>query len=548
MTNFSARILGSAISALNAQQAKIAVTSNNIANVNTPGYARRTIDLNSRSESSSSSGISVGGGVEIGTLQRQTDAFLERLMRQAGGDFQRFRMEDEYLSRLEPMFSLTDEFNSIGGAFNAFFSALDDLSDNPANLELRANVVERGNDLVNSIKNTFNNIADLQTEADLRLEVEVEAVNALTTQLADLNSQIRTRESTGGVAASERDQRELLLTKLAEKISFSTTDVNDGTINVTLSNGFSLVTGSEARQLGFERSPSFAAGAIPPSLAGGALGHVVYDYSNGSGTAQIELTNILANGSGSVAGILNARGVVDVTNAGNTSAFDASGTLVEAASRVEAMARFLLTSVNQENLGFSMGDRNGGTAIFDPQSADLDGNPPGVYGLFSFDFSGARDGNGNGLPDDLGALGVDNFASLLNMAISDPRDVAAGRNVSGGVTLTVPQGDNRNVAALAAMQNTDFTFSAGNYAMTGRVQTIYDETVGYIGNQRSASKINLSVAEANQIQAQAKRDEISGVSLDEEFTNLIQHQRSFEAAARLIRIADEMMQQMVQLI
>lgn len=546
MANFTSKILSTGISGINAQQAKIATIANNIANVNTEGYARQELDLEARSSLASGSGVNLGSGVNIGQLRRQTNSFLERVLREAQGGVERFAVEDQFLERLEPLFSLTDDFNTIGNTFTKFFSALDDLSVNPESIELRANVLQRSQDLVDSIQNTYGTIANLQDEADARLAVEINTINSITSEIANLNGLIKAREASGNIAPGERDQRDVLLTKLAEKISFSVTEVNDGTITLSLSNGFALVNGTNSNELEFTRSPSFDVGGVPPSLSGQTLGHIVYDYSNGAGTGHIELTDLIAEGDGVLGGLLSVRGYVDTTNPANQSAFDATGTLVEVASRVESIARFLLLDFNTEYLG---PDRLAGTAGHQPTSADLDGNAPDPFGFFTFDYTGTHDADGNGLPEasDLTAAGFDNFASILQLAISNPREIAAGRSPQEQA-LNVPLGDNQNLLALTAMQNSDSTFESGSFSLTASPGEVYDELVSTIGSKRNSARVNLAVAESNEVTAQARRDEVSAVSLDEEFTNLIKFQRAFEASSRILRVADELLEQIVSLI
>ena len=80
MANFGAKILGNAVSAINAQQALIANAANNIANVNTEGYSKRSIELITRGGQSSDAGVAIGNGVELGAVTRANDAFLEGLV------------------------------------------------------------------------------------------------------------------------------------------------------------------------------------------------------------------------------------------------------------------------------------------------------------------------------------------------------------------------------------------------------------------------------------------------------------------------------------
>lgn len=77
MANFGAKILGNAISGLQAQQAQLANASNNIANVNTQGYSRRTVQLENRAGSTTSGAINIGDGVNISSILRISDSFLE---------------------------------------------------------------------------------------------------------------------------------------------------------------------------------------------------------------------------------------------------------------------------------------------------------------------------------------------------------------------------------------------------------------------------------------------------------------------------------------
>ncbi len=255
----------------------------------------------------------------------------------------------------------------------------------------------------------------------------------------------------------------------------------------------------------------------------------------------------MAASGGTIGGLLNVRGVND---ASNTSAFDANGPIVEIASRVEAITRDLLARINTTYLG---PDRDAGTAGHQPSSVDLNGNPPSVYGLFTFQYTGARDVDANGLPDDFAALGVagiDNFSSILQLAISAPEDVAAGLDHSGNAAgaMVVAPGDGRNLTALSALQAQNASTLYGPISLSGTLEDSYNVTVGRVGNLRARSSLNLKLAEDEQLVVQSRRDEFSGVSLDEEFTQLIKFQKAFEASAKLIRIADELLEQLVNLI
>jgi flagellar hook-associated protein 1 FlgK len=550
MANFGAKILGNAVGALTAQQAVIATTSNNIANVNTPGYSRRTLNLEARG-SSSGSGVQVGNGVEIGSITRHADSYLERLLREAIGQREKSGTDVEYLDRMQSLFDISGKTPTIGSRFTEFYTALNLLTTNPSSIELRSNLIAAGEDLVTSITQTYNTIASLQTEADQRVQSEVTTINTLTSQIAVLNTKIVAGESTGNVAGDERDKRDLLLQQLSEKIGVQLVEVSDGSVNVTLSNGFALVSGGNSRQLETTYTPSFGTAPYPPSLGGGVLSYVVYDFNSGAGTSHIDLTSMLQQGGGAVGSLLELRGYSPTTA---TSAFSANGVLVDMAARVEAIARTLLTTVNQQYLG---ADENTADPDLDPSSGDLDGDAPSVYGLFDFTYGGTKDidpdGAGallpNGLPDDLGQHGIDNYASILVFGVSNPRDIAAALDTNATMgARAFADGDGRNLENLAARLLQPFNFSVGSVSETATMSAFYDQTVGQVGNLMAAAELTQKVAESNAISAQARRDEFSAVSLDEEFTSLIRFQKAYEASARMIRVADELLEQVLALI
>jgi flagellar hook-associated protein 1 len=545
MSNYGARILNNSVQALSAQQALIGITANNISNVNTEGYVRRSANLQTRTSRSPAGVGEIGSGVQVGKLQRTTDQYIEKMLQEAAADKSSLEIQKSFLERAEKLFTLSGEGKTIGSSLSQFFTAINDLRANPSSIELRSNLVQKGENLVDTIKNTYNDLARLQEEADARIANELQTVNEITAQIAELNGVVKARESGGNVAADERDQREKLIAKLSEKISFTKLEVSDGSVQINLSNGFTLVSGTTFRKLDYTETPSFAT-ATPPSLAGQKLGYIVYDYDAAATTAHIDLTQILKNdGGGMIGGLLKVRGV---NNASNTSAFSADGTIVGLASRVEALTRNLLTTFNNTYLGV---DENSAGPGFQSNAGDLNGNPPDVYGFFDFDFNGVKDVNTDIQANDIDnpAIGIDSYSRILRLNNTDPRRIAASRDVDpANASRVFPPGNAENLKALADLQNQNFTFSRGSYQLIGTFSENYNETVTYISNAKSRTDIDYTVAEKNLVAAQARRDEISAVSLDEEFAALIKYQKAYEASARMIKVSDEILEQILQLI
>ncbi len=546
MPNFSSKILGNSVSALVAQQALIANTSNNIANVNTPGFTRREVALMNRADAASaSSALSFGSGVDVGTIRRISNNYLESALRETHSQLGQANVHNDYLGRIENLFALTGPQTTIGSALNDFFSAVNTVSVNPSSIDDRITLLQRGEDLVASIRTTYDTIAETQTELDSRVPQEVDAINQYTAQIATLNDIINKREASNIPAVDERDQRDELLNKLAEKITFQSAEMSNGMMNISLANGFPLVAGTTSRALATTWTPSFAAGDLPPSLEGRTLCYVVYNYGTGTAPSHLDLTRTIKSGGGALGGVLQLRGYADPSN---TSAFEADGQLVNIASRVESLTRALLTDVNTTYLG---PDEDTTTAGHQASSGDLTGTPPDVFGLFDFAFSGTKDVDADGLPSqsDLTATGVPIFSRILKFGVTTPERFAAARdNDSTEGTAVFPTGDGQNAAAVAAVKTDRLTFSVGSFNLLGSMDELYSATVNHVGSVKSKAETDVEVADASQVSAQAKRDELSSVSLDEEFTNLVKYQKAFQAAAKIIKTASDMLDQLVALI
>lgn len=548
MTNFGAKILGSSISSLTAQQALIANSSNNIANVNTPGYTRRQVEIESRVDVANIGNIlQIGSGVQLGNIKRYTDEFLESQLRSASSKKGQADVRNDYLSRVEVSFALDGPQSTVGSALNNFYSAVNQVGINPSNVDLRINLMQRGEDLIANIRATYATLAGAQSELNHRVPLEINTVNSFTTQIAQLNGLITQREAAGVIAIDERDQRDTVLTKLAEKLSFTTLETANGMLNCYLDNGFPLVNQESSRNLTATSAPSFAASTLPRSLSGEVLGYVTYDFGSATAPSHLDLTQLLKNGSGTLAGILQMRGTTDPSN---TSPFEAEGDLVSMASRIEALTRGLLTKANQTYLGV---DEDTVTAGFQSNAGDLNGNTPGVFGLFDFDFSGVKDVDGDGIPSlsDLTSITplISNFSSLIKLGFTNPAEFAAARDndpVSGSKVF--PPGDGQNAAAVAALRSTSSSFSLGNFSFSGTMEELYNSSVSYVGNAKAAAYLAVQVSDANLLSASNKRDEFSAVSLDEEFANLIRYQKAFQASARMIKTAGELLDQIVSLI
>ncbi len=549
-------LLNIANSSLQTQTQAIRVLGSNIANVNTPGYSRRKPEINSLTPQGPQE-AALGTGVELSRVSQLVDQFVNANLRGKMSDSAKADARALLLGRAESSFSLDSDVGQIGVALSEFFGALDDLALNPQSIPLRSKVLESGQKLVATISSSFNNIAELQREADTRLGTAVTEVNRLTAQIADINKKIAATEVGDQEHLTLRDQRGVALQDLAKLISFTTIEDSQGRVSVSLADGFGLVTGERSRSLEMTAAPTFApVGGYPPGMDGSALRHIVFDFDPTAGTSHADYTSVLAAGSGEIAGLLTARGVQsDLDN----DPFDAVGDLVSIGSRVEAIAQVLLTSFNMTYLGTTDEDTTT-PAYFDPNSGGLNtfgpvtNNPDGsIFSLFTFTgANAASDADADGQPEltDLSAVGFASYASRLQFAVPNEESLAAAIDFDpiDGSILFLP-GDGTNAARVAALRNTLHVVSVGNYSSSGiTIEDIYNETVVAVGGMADRANDDLKLAQDKEAATLELQQSISGVNIDEEFAKLIAFQRAFEASARMIRTGDDLLGQIMQLV
>lgn len=535
--------------ALFTQSQSIRVIGNNIANVNTPGYSRRKTEIIS-TQSVDLAGGAFGTGAEIASVARMVDKFLtqEQLLRINDSAYSSIR--EEFLKRAEGPFSVDQESGRVGYEMSRFFSTIEDLQENPSSIPLRSAVIQQGQTLVNSIRYTYSVVSDLQREADRRIDSLVTDVNRLTDEVANLNAQIQAGEVGNQQNLTLRDEREQRLRDLSELISVQWTETSDGVLNVTLENGFGLVVGTNSNDLEYTYDPSFSpVGGYPKGLDGQDLGFIVYNYGDDTTPAHVNLMNIIAGGGGELGGLLSLRGTQGDTD---TSPFDASGSLVDVASHMETIARDLLTRFNTSYAG---PDEDGTNLTYDPSSGDIDGNAPSIFGLFNAESALT---NANDIDGVLGATAGDlavniSYANQLTFNVANPRELAFSEDLDAvaGSRQYAP-GDGGILADLLAEREriVDYKteYGIGAVDVTGTIEELYNTTVSIVGGYAATATNNLLVATDRASQVNEAVASMSGVSLDEEFARLINYQKAYEAAARMIRVGDELLSEILSIV
>ena len=234
--------LSIAKSALQAQQLALDTTSQNLANANTPGYARKVARLEAMASSGTNVQTQVGTGVQMAQIEAVRDLFLNGRIRQVQSDLGDATKTEQYLERIELL--LTGE-NDLGKLSDNFFSSLQDLAAAPESLTVRAVVRESGRSLADGVARVDGELSELQTNVDREIEGRVSRINEIGSTLADLNDKIANMTGAGLAPNDFIDQREVLLEELSKLVDVSVVNGTSGTISV-LAGSQTIVQGTQS--------------------------------------------------------------------------------------------------------------------------------------------------------------------------------------------------------------------------------------------------------------------------------------------------------------
>jgi len=236
--------LNTAMRALLTQQAAMDVTSHNVANLNTIGYTRQRAHL----EAVSPVGMPpVGGGVEIQSVERVRDLFMDLQLRMESSAEGSFRVQADSLALAEVSLGEPNE-GGIRQLMSSFFNAWRDLANAPEESAARQAVIQTGSSFslaAQRVDRTFNALRD---DANDRVALLVDEVNTIGSEIAALNSQIMTLRVTGDAASDLTDRRDLALDRLAQISDIHYVERDNGTVDIYIA-GRALVSGNVSNQL-----------------------------------------------------------------------------------------------------------------------------------------------------------------------------------------------------------------------------------------------------------------------------------------------------------
>jgi flagellar hook-associated protein 1 len=239
-------IFGIDLSALQAFQQAIEVTSNNVANASTPGYDEESIELDTALPQDAG-GFAIGSGVDVEGVQRSYSQAAANQLNTSQSTLGQLTALQNYTSQIDNLFGTTA--GGLTTALQTYYSGWSAVADDPSSSAARQALLGDASALAANLNSTSSQLQEMNSDANTRITADVNQINSIGTQISSLNTQIAQSSGSGQAPNQLLDQRDELVSNLSQLAGVSTTSNSDGSINVYLGNGQPLVLDQNTYQL-----------------------------------------------------------------------------------------------------------------------------------------------------------------------------------------------------------------------------------------------------------------------------------------------------------
>ena len=240
-------IMNTASSGLAAAQTQLRVVSDNVSNVNTPGYVRKIAEQRTLTSQG------MGSGVEVARIRLATDRFLQAASLNAGADSARMGVRHELYDRIQSLFGDPGGdagfFSQVDGVFSTFAASAED----PTSAPRRQEALFRTQALFDEAGRIAKQIQAVREDADSRIQSAVERTNGLLEQIEGLNLEIARATAIDGDASGAETAQSALIGQLAELIDIRVSVRPVGGVSIRTGAG-TLLAGEGAATLGYSRA------------------------------------------------------------------------------------------------------------------------------------------------------------------------------------------------------------------------------------------------------------------------------------------------------
>ncbi|MDN2453726.1 flagellar hook-associated protein FlgK [Lactobacillus sp. UCMA15818] len=491
--------LNNATSGLSANQVALQTSSHNIANTSTDGYSRQRVDLETNSAYTVPGVGTLGTGVKSAGVERIVDDFVRGQIRNANSNYQFATEKSDVLGDLENVFNEPSD-NGLLTQLSTLTSSWTGLSNNPESDTAKTLVAENASTFADTLNSMANDISSLNSSTVQSVNKNVLDFNNKVEQLQNLNEQIYNMSSRGESPNDLLDTRDSVLKDLSGLANITTTTDNYGRAFVQL-DGQDVLTSTNMSTLSVVTTSTASGSTLAVGGDSSDVGTTDTQYAVGtvvlSNSAESTDYQKLNVSSGTIGGLQAAIG--------------------ETQDRLQDLNDFAETIAKTTNMVYTNGSSS-------------------TTGFFNL---------GTG----------DNYAANITLS-SDVSNNVTG--ISAGKTTA--SGDGTKAAAIAALAGTKLDFPVSDtelatYDSTSMSFTSsqtgstfaneFNNTVTKNGISKQSADNTATAQQSVLTQLEEKDASVSGVSLNEEMSNIIKYQQGFQANARLLSVVSEMLDTLI---
>ncbi|MFJ7735988.1 flagellar hook-associated protein FlgK [Lysinibacillus sp. NPDC097287] len=504
------------------QQSALYTTGHNISNANTLGYSRQRVNMQA-TPGFPTPGLNspnypghLGTGVEVGSIQRIRDEFVDRQFRQETNKLGYWESRTKAISQMEDIMNEPSEFG-IDKAFENFWKSLEDVSAKPGDAAARKVAIGLAEHLAESFNYMDTQLKTIQGNIGNEIDVSTKKINTLLKQIAAMNQQIQEVEPSGHVPNDLYDTRDVLVDELNSYLPVSIERVPSGGNASHVAEGSLKITykGADGVVRDLVDGKDFA-----QFTAMGAKGPINGDDTENVFT-EMQLTDVESAETHEAGNVPNAQPAIKQEN------FEAS----------KGKFLSLINSYGYQNAG-------GGVKGYYPETlAKLDQLANAFIKEFN-DFH-KQGYTLKGVDETTGAVldsvnGIEFFEGTGAAGIKVRDAIKENSNLLAASSGYGEEGNGKHAIILANMQHKTFG-SIGNATM----QTFYKGMIGKLGVDGEEALTRYGSSGSQLLMISNSRDSVSAVSLDEEMTNMITFQQAYNANARMITVVDETLDKII---
>lgn len=558
-------------SGLQTSQNALNTTAHNLTNTDTVGYTRQQVQQSDRAyvtlsiDPKSISNKQTGLGVNYSNVKQVRDYFLDKSYRKESGRSMFYQVSSEVMSEIENQLGeLTGE--AFQETLSDFWGAIQELSKDPCNSVTQSLLVQKSAEFVERAGAVYEGFASYQDNLNAQVKQQVDKINDYGNKILELNDKIRAIESGGIEHANDlRDARNQILDELGELTNISFNEDATGNVYVQIE-GVDFVRGGMCYEIALDTdastgfyTPYWPQNASYKTLSDGTTEYVidgaeVFDFT-------IEISSDYGTDIGGLKSMLLARGDhrADYTDVENNYDDISQSVLMNVQAEFDQLVHNVTTKVN-DILAKAAGVETGnltlqdGTVLQNVRYAkdDVGGYLRGENGeplqLFTkattqgYEKVTGQDGNTYWVFAEEVAAQKDSLYSIKNIEVNNE---LLQKPASFGFRLPDGSEDNATVEELKEAFTEEIYSLNPNVLKKTSLVGYYNDLVSQVANSGYVYNSIYSNQENTVESIKSAREQIVGVSSDEELSNMIKFQNAYNAASRYINVISEMLEHII---